>query len=116
MSVRILLKSTPSNDEDCVLKFEGQLFGDKREDGIVSRATLILNFRIGDRPVALIEDVWTREDYRGRGYATAVVKALLEEAKSYDAYKAVLCCADHNIDFYKKLGFNVHQNAMRIDL
>lgn len=87
---------------------------------LVSRATLIINFRNnletpGD-PVGLIEDVWTHEDYRKQGLASFLLKQCLLKAKEHNCYKVNLSCADHNINFYKSLGFEVYQNNMRINL
>lgn len=82
----------------------------------VSSATLIVNYRGTKGPVGLIEDVWTHEEYRKRGLASRLVLRLIELAKELGCYKVNLSCADHNINFYKSLGFEVYQNNMRINL
>ena len=81
-----------------------------------SKATLIVSYRADDRPVGIIEDVWTHEDYRKRGLATSLIKRLLELSKEHNCYKVILDCADHNVSFYKKIGFKIWQNSMRIDI
>lgn len=82
----------------------------------VSKGTLIINFREGKDPMGLIEDIWTHEDYRKRGLATRIVLSLVNTAKEWGCYKVNLSCADHNIDFYRRFGFEVYQNNMRVDL
>lgn len=99
---------------DSVAKYTGQINdGDMQP---VSIATLIVNYRGLKDPVGLIEDVWTHEDYRKKGLASRIVLGLLGLAKQLGCYKVNLSCADHNINFYKSLGFEVYQNNMRINL
>lgn len=90
------------------------LYNDLQE--LVSTGKIIIDEKKEGKPAGLIEDIWTREDHRKQGLATQVMKQLLKIAKDYNCYKVVLMCADHNVTFYEKLGFRLHQNAMRIDL
>lgn len=88
----------------------------KENDEIVSIGSIIINFRKDDRPVGLIEDIWTKESHRKKGFATKIIKNLIEISKDFNCYKCVLSCSSENVDFYKKIGFNIHQNTMRYNL
>ncbi len=52
---------------------------------------------------AVITDVFTKEEYRRKGYGKALVKKLLNCSIKENVY---LISKEHNIEFYKKLGFN----------
>lgn len=53
---------------------------------------------------AVITDVFTKEEYRGKGYGKCLVENLLNCSKCENVY---LTSKEHNLPFYKKLGFNV---------
>lgn len=53
---------------------------------------------------AVITDVFTKEEYRGRGYGRRLVEKLLNCSTKEKVY---LTSKEHNLPFYKKLGFNV---------
>lgn len=53
---------------------------------------------------AVITDVFTKEEYRGRGYGKALVENLLNCSTKENVY---LTSKEHNLPFYKKLGFTV---------
>lgn len=85
------------------------LFGAECEGKIVSTAMLSIlpNLTWGGRPLARIENVVTLPEYRGRGFAAAVMYSAIERAKSKN-------CADISLlspkslnaeGFYRKLGF-----------
>lgn len=57
-----------------------------------------------NKDLAFISDVFTKEKYRGQGYGKAIVKKLLRTSPRKDVY---LISKEHNLDFYKKLGFEV---------
>jgi glucosamine-phosphate N-acetyltransferase len=84
----------------------------------VCHGTIIINHRkaINGDPVGIIEDVWTHEDYRQKGYGRKLVQELVDFAKTKKCYKVVLDCNDHNVAFYSKIGFKKWQNSMRIDI
>ncbi len=62
--------------------------------------------------VGHIEDIIIDEEYRGKG----IGKMLIEYLKSMcnECYKIVLYCANHNIEFYEKLGFIKKDNCMQL--
>jgi GNAT superfamily N-acetyltransferase len=86
-------------------------FNEKNEQ--ISVVYLILHTRPNGEIVGLIEDVETREDSRKKGYASELMQEAIKTAKEAGAYKICLACADYNLSFYSKLGFKIHQNAMR---
>ena len=70
---------------------------------------IIPNLTRNVRPYALIENVVTHEDYRGRGYATACLNHAKELAVKADCYKMMLLTSakdDGTLEFYKRAGYN----------
>ncbi len=53
---------------------------------------------------SVITDVFTKEEKRGQGYGKQIVNKLLSLSKHEDVY---LISKEHNLNFYKKLGFKV---------
>lgn len=90
----------------------------ERDTTIVSRGYLIINYRnaIADKPVGLIEDIWTEEKHRGQGLASIIINGLIDIAKREGCYKVTLACSGENVHLYEKFGFVKHQNAMRLSL
>lgn len=56
---------------------------------------------------AVIAGVYTDEAYRGKGYATQCVKALLNKLKNNGVDNTYLWCEHKNINFYKNIGFEM---------
>ena len=83
-----------------------------QEDGAVVSAvtlTVIDNLTHGIRPYALIENVVTRADCRGRGLATAVMERACDIAREAGCYKVMLLTGskqDSTLRFYERCGFN----------
>lgn len=78
---------------------------------IVSSCTLIVipNLTHSYRPYALIENVVTHEDYRGRGLATACLDFAVKLAEETNCYKVMLLTGskkESTLNFYRKAGFN----------
>lgn len=89
------------------------------EGQIVSTATGITKKSIihSGKYSMLIEDVCTKQKYRKNGYGRLVVENLLKYAKQANCYKVQLHASDKNTEFYRKLGFEIHNHHnMRIDL
>lgn len=82
------------------------------EDGIlVSSCTIaiIKNLTRSARPYALIENVVTHENYRNKGYGTAVLQKAVEIARENDCYKVMLMTSrkeESTLKFYEKAGFH----------
>ena len=53
---------------------------------------------------SIITDVFTKETYRGKGYGRQIVNKLLSLSKYKNVY---LTSKEHNLEFYKKLGFEI---------
>ncbi|NJD03993.1 MAG: GNAT family N-acetyltransferase [Ruminiclostridium sp.] len=81
------------------------------EEKIVSSVTLIIieNLTHNLRPYALIENVVTHCDYRGKGFASALMNRATEIAKQRGCYKIMLLTGskkDSTLNFYHNNGFN----------
>ena len=76
---------------------EGALINENGEDVSGGFITFANNF-------AVITDVFTKEEYRGKGYGRCLVENLLNCSTKENVY---LTSKEHNRPFYKKLGFNV---------
>ncbi len=85
------------------------LFGAECEGRIVATAMLSIlpNLTFGGRPLARIENVVTLPEYRGRGFARAVMGAAVERAKAKNCADISLLSPRHleAEGFYRKLGF-----------
>ncbi len=54
--------------------------------------------------ISLITDIYTNEKYRNQGYGKQIVKKLLNASKYENVY---LVSKEHNLEFYKKCGFEI---------
>lgn len=93
-------------------------FTAKKYDGMkcVSWGSLIINHPDDGSPFGLIENVFTIKEFRGRGYATQIVKNLIELGKRHNCYKIILYCKDEHLSMYEKIGFEKNQNTLRLKL
>jgi len=77
---------------------------------LVSSVTLILieNLTRGMRPYALIENVVTHADCRGKGYAAKLMSWASKIADDFGCYKIMLMTGSGKeaFKFYEKCGFN----------
>ena len=82
------------------------------EDGkLVSSCVCVIipNLTRNVRPYALIENVVTHMDYRGRGYATACLdyaKKLAVEANCYKMMLLTSAKSESTLHFYQQAGYN----------
>jgi len=81
------------------------------DGSVVSSVTLIVieNLTRNQRPYALIENVVTHADYRGKGYAAKLIAAASSIAKQLDCYKVMLMTGSKEgstLNFYERCGFN----------
>lgn len=70
---------------------------------------IIANLTRNVRPYAFVENVVTRTDYRGRGYATACLNFAKEIAHKNNCYKMMLLTGskeESTLNFYKHAGYN----------
>ena len=78
---------------------------------IVSSCVCVIvpNLTRNIRPYALIENVVTNEEYRGKGYATECLNYAKEIAIKNNCYKMMLLTGTKNentVAFYKSAGYN----------
>lgn len=70
---------------------------------------IIPNLTHNQQPYALIENVVTHVDYRGRGLATACLNYAREIAKKENCYKLMLMTGskkESTLNFYERAGYN----------
>jgi GNAT superfamily N-acetyltransferase len=81
-------------------------------DGLLTSTCMVAvipNLGSGGRPFALIENVVTLSEWRGRGLGREVMAYALDFAWSQNCYKAMLLSGAQRIDaheFYEALGFD----------
>ena len=78
---------------------------------IVSSCACVIvpNLTRNARPYALVENVVTRADRRGRGYAGACLARAREIARAAGCYKIMLLTGANDaktLDFYRRAGFD----------
>jgi|GEM_PF-103885 len=78
---------------------------------VVSSVTLVAieNLTRNMRPYAIIENVVTYADFRGKGYAAALMEKSTETAAALGCYKIMLLTGtkeESTLRFYEKCGFN----------
>ena len=81
------------------------------EGMIVSSCVCVIipNLTRNVRPYALIENVVTHSDFRGRGYATECLDHAKKLAQSRGCYKMMLLTGSkrqETLDFYRRAGYN----------
>ncbi len=82
------------------------------EDGMLvsfCAMAIIKNLTRSARPYGLIENVVTHENYRNRGYGTAVLKKAIRIAAEKNCYKVMLMTGrkdETTLRFYEKAGFD----------
>ncbi len=75
---------------------------------------IVPNLTRGARPYALVENVVTHKDYRGRGYATACLDYARELARQQGCYKLMLLTGakdEKTLGFYRKAGYNSEEKT-----
>lgn len=81
-----------------------------RDGALVSTCTLVVvpNLTRGGASYALIENVVTHAEHRGRGHGKAVLEAAISAAWDRGCYKVMLLTGSKNpatLDFYRSVGF-----------
>jgi GNAT superfamily N-acetyltransferase len=81
------------------------------DDEVLSSLTLVVikNLTRDMRPYALIENVVTHKDYRGKGYAQKLMQKATDIAQSKSCYKIMLQTGSKEkttLEFYEKCDFN----------
>ena len=78
----------------------------KCEGAVVTEDNRVVSggFITFSQKISLITDIYTNEAYRGKGYGKALVEKLLNLSINEDVY---LVSKEHNLEFYKKCGFEI---------
>lgn len=97
----------------------GVRFSVQTENGEVGHAYLyLIRNDLHEEPYGLMEDVFVDDAFRGHGYGTGLVKALIEEARERKCYKLIgqsRYGKDRVHELYQALGFTDHGKNFRID-
>jgi GNAT superfamily N-acetyltransferase len=96
-------KLSPDDEARCVYRIRAMRDGFAKGYGVKENGTLLsFAFIVAqNEDSALLGDVYTRPAYRGKGYASAAVRACIAAARK-DAY---VLCEEKNVGFYERLGF-----------
>ena len=78
----------------------------KCEGAVVTKDNQVISggFITFSQKVSLITDVYTNEEYRGKGYGKVLVEKLLNLSVNENVY---LVSKEYNLEFYKKCGFEI---------
>lgn len=87
------------------------------EGKVVGSTTLLIEpkFIHNGGLVGHIEDVVVNKEFQGQKIGEKLILASLDYAKNAGCYKTILDCLDDVQQFYEKLGFKFHSNAMRFN-
>ena len=106
----IKIKSLNNDDRDKhndIVAFKSLLNSmGKCEGAVISYENEILSggFITFSQKISLITDVYTNDKYRNQGYGKRIVEKLLKFSMNENVY---LISKEHNLEFYKKCGFEI---------
>ena len=106
----IKIKSLNSDDMDRhndIVAFKSLLSSmGKCEGAVISQDNEVLSggFITFSQKISLITDIYTNDKYRNQGYGKKIVEKLLKLSKNENVY---LISKEHNLEFYKKCGFEI---------
>jgi len=87
---------------------------------ILGSAYLYIMFNdLHKEPFGFLENVFVKEENRGKGIGSKLVEAVITEAKRQNCYKLIGTSRYENPEvhtFYNKLGFKDYGKEFRIDL
>lgn len=88
------------------------------DEKVVGTATLWIEpkFIHGGSKAGHVEDVATHKDHEGKGIGSLLQRKLIEVAAEHGCYKILLDCKRDLIPFYRKFGYEVSDNHMRLNL
>lgn len=88
-------------------------------ESVLGTASLLIEPKLlhDGRPAGHIEDVATHPEHRRRGVASALLRHIINFARSRGCYKLILDCDPSLVPFYEQFGFRVNPGGgMRMDL
>jgi N-acetylglutamate synthase-like GNAT family acetyltransferase len=93
----------------------------EHEGAVVGSASLVIVPNVGHdgTPYALIENVIVDETVRGQRHGEALLRYMIDAARSAGCYKVVLTSRKHRKDahrFYARLGFDASSEGFRYTL
>lgn len=106
------MSETLENAWNAILRDENHHIIVKEVDGEIAAScvcVVIPNLTRSVRPYAFVENVVTRKDQRGRGYATECLNHAKEIAEKAGCYKMMLLTGSKEaatLRFYEKAGYN----------
>ena len=93
----------------CQIDGSAVLLGEINGEALTTCTLIVVpNLSRGGRPYALIENVVTHPEHRGRGLSKAVLDAAFERAWGQDCYKVMLSTGSTRpaiLSFYESAGF-----------
>jgi glucosamine-phosphate N-acetyltransferase len=82
------------------------------DDVVVGYGSVVIEMKIRGGHMGHIEDIVSHEDFRRKGIGKAIVSSLSDFAKEEGCYKLALGCAEHNVEFYRKCGYEIDYVGM----
>lgn len=88
------------------------------DDEVVASVTILIEQKIARSfgKVMHVEDVVTNSKYRGKGFASDLMRWIIGIAKEENCYKIILSCSKDNIQFYNRFEFEVKESQMSLYL
>ena len=86
---------------------------------LVASCTVVVvpNLTRGGKPYALVENVVTHTDHRGKGYGKATLHAAIDHSWEQDCYKIMLMTGsseNRTLSFYESAGFSQTKTGFQI--
>ena len=91
---------------------------DKTGQEIARTFLYIMHNDLHEQPFALLEDVFVKEDQRGRGYGKKIIIQAIAEAKKHHCYKLIATSRYQRVavhQMYEQLGFKNWGQEFRLD-
>ncbi|HEX9318698.1 MAG TPA: GNAT family N-acetyltransferase [Nitrososphaeraceae archaeon] len=96
--------------------FVAVIQGEKNRGLVIGTTTLFVEpkFIFTGGRVGHIEDVAVRPEYQKQGIGAKLVRYATEQAASMGCVRTILDCSNENVPFYKKIGYSLFGNCMKI--
>ncbi len=109
---------------EIITKKENRSYGIKIEaregEEVLGWAYLYIMYNeLHSEPFGFMEDVFVKEEHRGKGLGTKIIERLIEEAKKEKCYKLIGNSRYERPkvhSMYEKMGFKDHGKEFRMDL